>query len=46
MNFKDDEDLMRQIMAGGGGGNVNVDDELAALEAEVSGGKKKEKMMN
>ena len=41
MNFKDDEDLMRQIMAGGGGGNVNVDDELAALEAEVSGGKKK-----
>ena len=41
MNFKDDEDLMKQIMEGGGGGNVNVDDELAALEAEV-GGKKGE----
>jgi hypothetical protein len=32
---------MKQIMAGGGGGNVNVDDELAALEAEVGGKKRR-----
>ena len=39
MNFDNDEDIMKAIMGGGGGGNV--DDELAALEAEV-GGKKED----
>ena len=40
MNFDNDEDLMKAIMGGGTGGG-NVDDELAALEAEVGGGKGK-----
>ena len=39
MNFDNDDDIMKAIMGGGGGGNV--DDELAALEAEV-GGKKED----
>ena len=40
MNFDNDEDIMKAIMGGGTGGG-NVDDELAALEAEVGGGKGK-----
>ena len=42
MNFNNDEDIMKAINAGGGV-DMDVDDELAALEAEVSGGQKKEK---
>ena len=41
MNFDNDEDIMKAIMGGGTGGG-NVDDELAALEAEIGGGKKGE----
>ena len=42
MNFNSDEDIMKAIRAGGAV-DMNVDDELAALEAEISGGQKKEK---
>ena len=49
MNLKDDQDLKRHI-GEGGNVNINVDEELAALEAEVLEEKKKkgnkEKMMN
>ena len=43
MNFDNDEDIMKAINAAGGGGNMDVDDELAALEAEMNGGKKEKK---
>ena len=33
-NFDNDDDIMKAIMGGGGGGG-NIDDELAALEAEI-----------
>ena len=42
MNFDNDEDIMKAINAGGGV-DMDVDDELAALEAEVHGGKPKGK---
>ena len=42
MNFDNDEDIWKAINAGGGA-NMDVDDELAALEAEISGGPKKGK---
>ena len=42
MDFNNDEDIMKAINAGGGA-DIDLDDELAALEAEVGGGKKKEK---
>ena len=41
MNFDNDEDIMKAINAGGGV-DMDVDDELAALEAEINGGQKKE----
>ena len=41
MNFNNDEDIMKAINAGGA--DLDVDDELAALEAEVTGGQKKQK---
>ena len=42
MNLDNDEDIWKAINAGGGA-NMDVDDELAALEAEISGGSKKGK---
>ena len=42
MNLDNDEDIWKAINAGGGA-NMDVDDELAALEAEVHGGKPKGK---
>ena len=42
MKFKDEDDLMRKMMkAGSGGGGADIDAELEALGAEISGGKKK-----
>ena len=41
MNFDNDEDIMKAIMGGGGGKGGDIDDELAELEAEISGGNKK-----
>ena len=43
MNFDNDDDIMKAINAAGGGGNMDVEDELEALEREMNGGKKEKK---
>ena len=43
MNFDNDEDIMKAINSKVGGNDMDLDDELAALEAEMGVGKKKDK---
>ena len=42
MNWNSEEDIMKAINQKGGVGDMDVEDELAALEAEVGGGKKED----